>query len=605
MNQFRGGQAGGYLAEGQLIADYEIMSVAGFGGMGVVYKARQRSLGRLVALKVIREEIACTGEYRERFLREARLAASVAHPHVVSIYDVGERDDQLFLAMQWIDGDDLMRVLEQTGRLAPKRAVEITCQIARALDAAHTIAGLVHRDIKPANVLLGRVGADDHAYLTDFGVAKPADSSDNLTQTGWVVGTSGYLSPEQIRGGEPGPRSDLYALGCLFFQVLTGRAPFIAENDMALRWAHANDTRPSVSLVLPALGHRYDSFVATALAVDPDRRFASGRDFAAALAASPTDDGAPTAKVAVMRTPTAVGPPTPIPPQIGGAQAATPIYPAYGYATPPASPPPGRSGNPLALILLGIVALAGIAVGALAASGVLSHTAVTRTSASSAVSPAVKPKASRHHSSPSSHKKVPAAASEARSATQSTETSTTRTQVRALVAHRVHVDRTPRSTATNATASDGSVPAVASNTTSTVFSEMSPPSDSYSILLPSDWTYQSGGGSTDLWIGPVPNERLQVVTSSCAACVSDGTRPNPSGAGVPQGTFSSTKLNSEALAYEANTEGNPFPDNGVDVVTTDGYTVTGYAEADLWLPSSEHAEATKILDSFSLLKATN
>ena len=367
------------LEQGSVLGDYEIVSVAGTGGMGVVYKGRQRSLQRMVAVKVIREEIARVPEYRERFLREARLAASVDHPHIVSVYDVGDQDDHLFLAMQWIDGEDLKRILERVGRLVPERAVEITTQLAGALDAVHSVAGLVHRDVKPANVLLRQVAGNEHAYLTDFGVAKPSDKSDHLTQTGWVVGTAGYLSPEQIRGHEPGPRSDLYALGCLFFEALTGQPPFTGENDMALRWAHANDPRPPASAVLPGLGDRYDRFLAVALAVDPEQRFGSGREFASALAAahSGQDGTAATAPIVPPHTPTAVGPPTPLPPPTNTPQP-PPMYPAYGYATPqPAASRPTRSGNPLALILLGVIALAGIAVGALAAGGVFSHNAST------------------------------------------------------------------------------------------------------------------------------------------------------------------------------------------------------------------------------------
>jgi serine/threonine protein kinase len=378
VNEYETGQGVTVQVEvGQLVGDYEILSVAGVGGMGIVYKARQRSLGRVVALKVIREEIARTPEYRDRFLREARLAASVDHPHVVSVYDVGDLEDRLFLAMQWIDGQDLKRAIGHSGRLAPERAVSIACQLAGALDAVHSVAGLVHRDVKPANVMLRQMGGRDHAYLTDFGVAKPSQAADHLTQTGSVVGTTGYLSPEQIRGQEPGPRSDLYALGCLFFEALTGRPPFHGENEMALRWAHANDPRPTASSVIPDLGSRYDEFLSVALAVDPGQRFGSGREFATALAAAqsaPADAAAATTIIAT-HAPTAVGPPTPAPAPVNTPQPPVPMYqPGYPYGTPPpAYPQPSRSGNPLALILLGVVALAGIAVGALAATGVFSH----------------------------------------------------------------------------------------------------------------------------------------------------------------------------------------------------------------------------------------
>jgi serine/threonine protein kinase len=360
------------LPEIDSLGEYDIVIRAGEGGMGVVYKATQRSLDRVVALKVIRDDIARTIEYRERFMREARLAASVDHPHVVPIYDLGDADGKLFVAMQWIDGEDLKRLLASSGHLPPDRAAAIVVQVADALDAVHA-AGLVHRDVKPANVLLRQVGGRDHAYLTDFGVAKPSEPTEQLTQTGWVVGTSGYLSPEQIMGEEPGPRSDLYALACLFFEVLAGRPPFQRDNEMALRWAHAHDPRPRVSALVPGVGSRYDDFLAFALAVDPAHRFASGREFADALLAA--HDGRPrtnaTSGTPPDHPPTAIGPPAAMPSPASTPPPGPLPYPAYGYGTPP-PPQKASSGSPLALILLTLVAVAGIAVGALAATGVLS-----------------------------------------------------------------------------------------------------------------------------------------------------------------------------------------------------------------------------------------
>jgi serine/threonine-protein kinase len=357
------------LKAGDKLGDFEIVEVAGAGGMGVVYKARQRSLDRDVALKVIKDEIAVEPEYRERFLREAKLAASVDHPNVVTVYDVGDEDGRLYLVMQWIDGADLRQVLDSSGRLTPKRAVAIGEQLAGALDAVHEASGLVHRDVKPANVLLREVGGEDHAYLTDFGVAKPPEAIEALTRTGSTVGTTGYLAPEQIQGKEATPRSDLYSLGCLTFEMLTGKRPFKGENELAERWAHAQDERPLVSNVLPALGHRYDGFFVKALAIDPDQRFGSGREFAAGLAGaqSSTGDTDPTAVMGATHAATAIGPATPLPPR---AAAQTP--PPYGYATPPPQPQQrnDRSGSPIAFVVVGIVAVCGIAAAVLAASGV-------------------------------------------------------------------------------------------------------------------------------------------------------------------------------------------------------------------------------------------
>lgn len=356
------------LKAGDKLGDFEILEIAGAGGMGVVYKARQQSLERDVALKVIKDEIASEPEYRERFLREAKLAASVDHPHVVTVYDVGDEGGRLFLAMQWIDGSDLRQMLDSSGRLTPKRAVAIGEQLSGALDAVHEASGLVHRDVKPANVLLREVGGEDHAYLTDFGVAKPPEALEALTRTGSTVGTTGYLAPEQIQGKEAGPRSDLYSLGCVTFEMLTGKQPFTGENELAVRWAHAQDPRPLVSQALPALGNRYDAFFIKALAIDPDKRFASGREFAEGLAGAQagTGDDEPTAVMGASHVATAIGPATPPPP---GAGAQTPQ--AYGYVTPPPQPR-DRSGSPTALIVLGIVAIVGITAAVLAATGVFS-----------------------------------------------------------------------------------------------------------------------------------------------------------------------------------------------------------------------------------------
>jgi Protein kinase domain len=275
----------GDLKNGETFGAYNIAGVVGSGGMGVVYRAEQRSLGRTVALKVIRPEIADSGDYRSRFLREARLAAAVDHPNVVTVFEVGEQAGLLYLAMQWVDGTDLRALLDAQHRLAPDRAVRIGTQVASALDAVHE-AGLIHRDVKPSNVLVRDIGGQDHAYLTDFGIAKMPDAHGDLTRTGWLIGTAGYLSPEQIRGEGASPRSDLYALGCVLFEALTGQRPFGSGHDAAVLWASASGPRPVASALCPALGPGYDAFLQRALAIDPAHRFASGREFAAALEAA-------------------------------------------------------------------------------------------------------------------------------------------------------------------------------------------------------------------------------------------------------------------------------------------------------------------------------
>jgi serine/threonine protein kinase len=376
------GERADSLAAGRVIGDYEIESIAASGGMGIVYRATQRSLGRRVALKVIRSEIAADPDYRARFMRESRQAAAVDHPNVVSVHEVGNHNGQLFLAMQWIEGSDLEELIKRKGRLAEDQAVRIALQLAGALQAVHD-AGLIHRDVKPPNVLLRQVGGEDHTYLTDFGVAKPLLADEKFTKSGLAVGTSGYMAPEQIQGLEPMPQTDLYALGCVFYRLLTGSAPFHATNDLALAWAHLHNPRPTPSTTLPELGERYDDFIAMALAIEPGNRFRSGRAFATALK---TVHGQPAHHVTVGPTaadtyvppePTLVDPPpaarTPIDRQ--PPRQPTALYPPYPQVAE--GPQPSPAGRTVALVLLTLVALAGIAVGALAASGVFTKSQTT------------------------------------------------------------------------------------------------------------------------------------------------------------------------------------------------------------------------------------
>lgn len=335
------------LSGGQAFGPYHIAGTAGAGGMGVVYRAEQRSLARVVALKVIRPDVAQSGDYRSRFLREARLAAAVDHPHVVSVFDMGEQAGRLYLAMQWVDGQDLRTLLDRQRQLTPDRTVLIGTQLAGALQAVHD-AGLVHRDVKPSNVLMRDIAGRDHAYLTDFGIAKMPGAQDDLTRTGWSVGTPGYLSPEQIRGQRPGPHSDLYALGCVLFEALTGRRPFTGENDMVMQWAHLSSPRPVVSVACPELGQRYDGFFAQALAVDPRDRFTSGRAFSAALQAAHSGrHGVPSARTAeearAQATVQATRP-RPAGPGADGLDPTRTRRPAEAW--PPAAPPAGQAGRP-------------------------------------------------------------------------------------------------------------------------------------------------------------------------------------------------------------------------------------------------------------------
>jgi serine/threonine-protein kinase len=246
--------------------------------MGIVYRATQIALGRPVALKLINRELASDVLFRERFKREWLLAAAIDHPNVVPLYEAGEADGLLFLAMRYVEGIDLRGLLVRE-KLTPERAVAIIAQIAAALDAAHR-RGLVHRDVKPANILVAEEGGEEHAYLTDFGLTKRASSSSQLTKTGMFVGTLDYVAPEQIRGEASDGRADVYALGCVLYHALTGVLPFARPSDVATMHAHLNDPAPRVTEALPGAPAGLDVVIERALAKDPADRYATAGELA-------------------------------------------------------------------------------------------------------------------------------------------------------------------------------------------------------------------------------------------------------------------------------------------------------------------------------------
>ena len=213
------------LSPGTEVAGCRIESVLGRGGMGVVYRAVQVSLDRTVALKVIAPELAMDEEFRERFKHEARLAASIEHANVIPVYEAGERDGVLYLIMRYVPGTDLRALIDEEGALEPRRAARLVAQVAAALAAAHD-RGLVHRDVKPGNVLISSAAGQEHAYLTDFGIARDLAATRGLTRTGAVVGTLDYIAPERLERPAGDARSDIYALGCVLYETLTGSVPF-------------------------------------------------------------------------------------------------------------------------------------------------------------------------------------------------------------------------------------------------------------------------------------------------------------------------------------------------------------------------------------------
>jgi streptogramin lyase/predicted Ser/Thr protein kinase len=259
---------------GTELAGYRIESVVGKGGMSVVYLAEHQRLHRKAALKVLAPELAENESFRDRFLRESEIAAQLDHENVIPIFDAGEADGVLYIAMRYVEGTDLRARLKRDGALEPARALAILAQVAGALDVAHA-RGLVHRDVKPANVLLA---GSEHVYLADFGLSKQASSISGLTATGQFVGTVDYVAPEQIQGDSVDARADEYALGCVLYECLSGEPPFPRSSSIAVLWAHVEDDPPSLVATRPELPEALDAVMKRALAKNPDERFGSCRE---------------------------------------------------------------------------------------------------------------------------------------------------------------------------------------------------------------------------------------------------------------------------------------------------------------------------------------
>ena len=257
---------------GEVIAErYELEELVGTGGMSTVYRARDQLLERYVALKVLHPHYADDEEYVERFRREARSVAQLSHPHIVTVIDRGEDAGQQFIVFEYIDGENLKQFVERTGPLPTRRAVELALEIADALAFAHEHE-LVHRDVKPQNVLLT---ADGDAKVTDFGIARSLDVEHGVTQTGTVLGTSNYLSPEQASGLPATTATDVYSLGVVIYELLTGEVPFPGENFVAVAMKHINDPPPDVLEKRPDVPLRLAAAVDRAMAKDPAQRFST------------------------------------------------------------------------------------------------------------------------------------------------------------------------------------------------------------------------------------------------------------------------------------------------------------------------------------------
>jgi serine/threonine-protein kinase len=270
---------------------YELVELVGTGGMSSVYKAHDRLLERNVALKILHPHYGDDEEYVERFRREARSVAQMSHPNIVTVIDRGEDEGQQYIVFEYVDGENLKQMVERNGPLPARRAVELGLEMADALAFAHE-HGLVHRDVKPQNVLLT---PDGEAKMTDFGIARSLDVEHGVTQTGTVLGTSNYLSPEQASGKPVTPATDVYSLGVVMFELLTAEVPFPGENFVAVAMKHINDPPPDLRELRPDVPLRLVAAIERALEKDPSRRFGSMDQFAWELKQCLAEMGAPDA----------------------------------------------------------------------------------------------------------------------------------------------------------------------------------------------------------------------------------------------------------------------------------------------------------------------
>src|SRR4051794_17496195 len=255
---------------GEVLSDrYELEELVGSGGMSSVYRAHDRLLDRKVALKILHDQYTADDDYVERFRREARAVAALSHPNIVTVIDRGEHEGNQFIVFEYVEGENLKRLIERGGPAPVERALEIAIQVGRGLSAAHE-SGLVHRDVKPQNVLLNGTG---QAKVTDFGIAREIDIKHGMTQTGTVLGTSDYIAPEQAQGRHVDEHTDIPSLGVVLYEILTGEVPFKGDNFVAIAMKHINEPPPSLLEKRPELTPRVAAAVDRALAKEPSDRF--------------------------------------------------------------------------------------------------------------------------------------------------------------------------------------------------------------------------------------------------------------------------------------------------------------------------------------------
>ncbi len=333
--------ASGEFHVGSQVAGYRLVEQIGRGGMAVVYRAHDSRLDRHVALKIMAPGLAQDDAFRQRFIRESRAAAAVDHPNIIPVFEAGEASGVLFIAMRFVQGRDVRSLLDVTGPLPAAQATEIISQVASALDAAHA-HGLVHRDVKPANMLLDEsVGGDrhEHVYLSDFGLSKQSLSQTGLTSQGQFLGTLDYVAPEQIEGRPVDGRTDLYALACAAFEMLSGEPPFRRDGGLAVMYAQLSTPPPPLTSRRAGLPPAIDQVMARGMAKSPDDRYATCGEFAAALRGvfglRPVE---PEARPHAPREPTQIAMPTSQPPLPSGPVQAGDTAAAQGQAPGSAGP---------------------------------------------------------------------------------------------------------------------------------------------------------------------------------------------------------------------------------------------------------------------------
>src|SRR5271169_2107171 len=257
---------------------YDIVRLLGQGGMGAVYQAYDRELERQVALKLIRPELAANPEILQRFKQELILARQITHRNVIRIFDLGQADGFKFITMEYIEGEDLQALLKQRKKLEPADAAKVIAQVCRALEVAHA-EGVIHRDLKPQNIMLDKTG---RVYVMDFGIARSTLTS-SMTQTGALIGTPDYMSPEQAKGQKVDARSDLFSVGIIFYEILSGQSPYVADTTMGKLWKRTSEPARPLGDLDKTIPQTLSEIVKKCLEIDPEKRFASATELLHAI----------------------------------------------------------------------------------------------------------------------------------------------------------------------------------------------------------------------------------------------------------------------------------------------------------------------------------